>query len=83
MCTEPCREGGVVQHSQSLGSQFWVGKALGRKSDTRGAGRAEQEGEGESLGCWLVKTTRAGIISAEPETWVRWQSGNGGGEIAA
>lgn len=72
----------MAQNCQGLGSQFWVGKALGRESDAREAGRTEQDEEGESLGCRLVKITRPGIISAEPETWVRWQSGNGGGEIA-
>lgn len=30
------RRGRMAQNCQGLGSQFWVGKALGRESDTRG-----------------------------------------------
>lgn len=40
----------MAQNPQGLGGQFGVGKALGRESDTRGAGRTEQDEEGESLG---------------------------------
>lgn len=55
-----------------------------REEERWGGGQGrEQDKEGESFGCWLVVITRPGIISAEPETWVRWQSGNGGGEISA
>lgn len=49
-----------------------------REGERYQRGRAEEDKEEKSFGCWLVVTTKPGIISAEQETWVRWQSGNGG-----